>query len=128
MLYEAVWSVGTLDAFDGGLEREPALGFSLPHCMARDFCMRGQVTGMGRTNPTYRDQIRGFEQDYSQYRRALRRSRQETFDEVITHAQDLAAAGGAASSHTPAVPILLSICIRQQEQINELQKQVETGR
>lgn len=79
---------------------------------------------MGKTNPTYRDQIRAFEQEWSTFRDWLRRRHQPHFDQLVEHAQNHADAGGAQNPVEPKWAILVSICLAQQRELTELEEEV----
>ncbi|WP_254523165.1 hypothetical protein [Natrinema caseinilyticum] len=49
---------------------------------------------MGKTNPTYRDQLRRLEEDWQPFRRALRVQYQEEFDQLFDEARQFADAAG----------------------------------
>ncbi len=49
---------------------------------------------MGKTNPTYRDQLREFENEWSPYHRALRLEYQDHFERLFVQAQNFADASG----------------------------------
>lgn len=80
---------------------------------------------MGRTNPTYRDYLRKFEQRCNAYRRALRHQHQEHFDRVLERAQHHADAAGYMNSATPETTILLSICLSQEIELQALEDRLE---
>ncbi|WP_435363539.1 hypothetical protein [Haloarchaeobius sp. DYHT-AS-18] len=80
---------------------------------------------MGKTNPTYRDHVRKWREDTDRFRRALRRERQESFDELRNHADQVAHAGMYYNSTNPTETILLSICTCQQHQIRQLRQRVD---
>ena len=66
---------------------------------------------MGKTNATYRDTLTAMEQDWNDYRRALRRQHQAPFDELWRHARAYADAGGHQNHGNPMVTALVSICL-----------------
>lgn len=80
---------------------------------------------MGKTNPTYRDRIAEFEDEWGKFRGWLRRQHQPHFDQLITHARNHADAGGAQNPVEPKWAILVSICLAQQRAIAELEERVE---
>ena len=80
---------------------------------------------MGRTNPTYRDYLRTFEERCNAYRRALRHQHQEHFDRLMERAQSHADAAGYMNSATPETAILLSICLSQEITIQELEARLK---
>lgn len=81
---------------------------------------------MGRTNPTYRDRLRGLEERWSDYRRTLRRRDREPFDQLWEHARAHADAGGYQNPPDPMDAVLLSICLEQERQIRRLTERIET--
>lgn len=80
---------------------------------------------MGRTNPTYRDLLRAIEDQWGDYRRALRRREQPYFDRLFDHARRRADAAGAQNHDDPMVSILPSIAIAQQRRITLLEERLE---
>ena len=80
---------------------------------------------MGRTNPTYRDQLGGIEDEWSAFRRALRREDQPRFDHLFVYARDHADAAGSLNHADPLAPMGMAIAIEQEKRITELEEQVE---
>jgi len=80
---------------------------------------------MGRTNPTYRDWLRGFEERYGPYRRGLRRRHQPAFDRLFEQAADHADAAGLANDPDPEVAALLSMLLAHERRIAELERALE---
>lgn len=72
---------------------------------------------MGRTNPTYRELVRGLEDRWSAYRRALRRGDQSHFDRLFEHARAHADAGGYLNHRTAEIPLLVSIALEHQKRL-----------
>lgn len=79
---------------------------------------------MGRTNPTYRDQVRATEKRWASYRRALRRGDQPAFDTLFEHARAHADAGGYLNHQMGEVPILVSIALEQQKHLADLEERL----
>jgi hypothetical protein len=79
---------------------------------------------MGRTNPTYRDLVRALEDRWSGYRRVLRRTNQQRFDRFFRYARDHADAASELNHESPVVPLLVSICLAQEQRIDELEERV----
>ena len=73
---------------------------------------------MGRTNPTYRDQIRGTEERWSAYRRALRHADQPAFDQLFEHARAHADAAGYLNHQSVEISILVSILLEHQKELD----------
>lgn len=80
---------------------------------------------MGRTNATYRDVLRRTEQDWSDFRRALRHVDREHFDRLIEHARTYADAAGNQNPTDPIPMILLSIVLAQERHQARLEKRVD---
>jgi len=80
---------------------------------------------MGRTNPTYRDRLRGLEERWSDYRHTLRRRDREPFDHLWEHARAHADAGGYQNPPDPMDAVFLSICLEQERRIQHLTERIE---
>ncbi len=81
---------------------------------------------MGRTNPTYRNRLDRLEQEWSDYRRALRASEQSHFDELFEHGHEYAHAAGHLNHPTPAVALLLSMLLAHERRLATLDERLET--
>lgn len=81
---------------------------------------------MGRTNPTYRDQLGAIEDEWSAFRRPLRRQDQSRFDRLFVYARDHADAAGYLNHSDPLAPVWMAIAIEQERRIAELEAQVES--
>lgn len=81
---------------------------------------------MGRTNPTYRDQLTRLEDDWNDYRRGLRASEQAHFDSLFEHGRTYAHAAGYLNHPTPEIPLLFSVLLAHERQLAALANQVET--
>lgn len=79
---------------------------------------------MGRTNPTYRDLLSTIERRWGEYRRGLRRRDQPYFDRLFEHAHAHADAAGHLKATDPVIPILFSIALAQERQIDTLRERV----
>ncbi|WP_136592185.1 hypothetical protein [Salinigranum halophilum] len=80
---------------------------------------------MGRTNPTYRDTIRGLEDQWQPYRRALRADDQPHFDRLFEHARAHADASGYLNHQLAEVPLLISVVLEQERRLCELEQAVD---
>jgi hypothetical protein len=76
---------------------------------------------MGRTNPTYRDTLRGVEERWGPYRRALRRRDQPRFDRLFEHGRAHADAAGHLNHAEPLFPLLVSILLEQERRLAALE-------
>ena len=79
---------------------------------------------MGRTNPTYRDVVRSLEDNWQQYRRALRRVDQPHFDRLFEHAREHADAAGYLNHQQPEVTLLLSVVLEQEKRMQALHERL----
>jgi hypothetical protein len=80
---------------------------------------------MGRTTPTYRDQLREIEEEWGDFRRALRRKDQSRFDDLFVYARNHADAAGNLNHPDPLAPVWMAIALEQEQRIAELETQVE---
>jgi hypothetical protein len=80
---------------------------------------------LGRTNPTYRDTIRALEDNWGEYRRALRRVDKPHFDRLFEHGRTHADAAGYLNHQEPETAFLLSVILEQEKQLQLLEKRVE---
>lgn len=80
---------------------------------------------VGRTNPTFRDILRGFEDCWQPFRRALRYEDQQRFDRLVTHARTHADAAGNLNHHRPVIPVLIAIALAQERRLDELEARVD---
>ncbi|UPW02233.1 hypothetical protein M0R88_09090 [Halorussus gelatinilyticus] len=83
---------------------------------------------MGRTNPTFRDLLTSLEDDWQDYRRALRRPDQDRFDRLWEDARQHADAGGYLNHQNPMVVVLFSMLLAQEKRIEDLEAELEGGR
>jgi hypothetical protein len=79
---------------------------------------------VGRTNPTFRTLLEAKKQRWGAYRRALRRRDQEYFDRLFAHADAHADAAGYLNTDAVMEPILFSMLLEQQKQIDALEERV----
>ena len=79
---------------------------------------------MGRTNPTYRDALRGLETEWEPMRRALRRERQADFDRLFDRARTVADAAGYANATDPERALVLSLLVAHETALRELEERV----
>jgi len=79
---------------------------------------------MGRTNPTYRDTLRGIEDRWRPYRQTLRRRNQPRFDQLFVYARDHADAAGMLNHDDRFAPLLMSIAIEQERRIDKLENRI----
>ncbi len=82
---------------------------------------------MGRTNPTFRDELDALRGDWEDYRRCLRRSDQERFDSLFDSARGHADACSHLNPHDPMPAVLFSMLLEQQRRIEEIERRLEDG-
>jgi hypothetical protein len=80
---------------------------------------------MGRTNPTFRDNVRRFKERWQPFRRALRKQYQERFDQLIEQGERFAEAGGFQNPMDADKAILVSMLLGQEADRRELEERVE---
>lgn len=80
---------------------------------------------MGRTNPTYRDRLSALEQEWATYRRGLRTREQDQFDRLFEHGREYAHAAGYLNHPDPMAPLLMSILLAHQRELERLAERVE---
>ncbi|MFC7157710.1 hypothetical protein ACFQPA_19980 [Halomarina halobia] len=76
---------------------------------------------MGRTNPTFRDLLRAYEDRWQAYRRALRQVDQSLFDQLFEYARQHANASGYLNSSEPLFPLLFSVDLEQEHRLDDLE-------
>ena len=79
---------------------------------------------MGRTNPTYRDIVRDLEENWQQYRKALRRVDKPHFDRLFEHAREHADAAGYLNHQQPEVTLLVSVVLEQGKRMQSLHERI----
>ncbi len=80
---------------------------------------------MGKTNPTYRDTVREFENEWSRYHRALRIEYQDHFDRLSDQVRNFADAGGIQNHPDPMTTHLISILLAHECRLTEIEEQLE---
>lgn len=79
---------------------------------------------MGRTNPTFRDFLRKYEEQWQPYRRALRRGETAHFDRLFEGAQGYADAAGYLNGEDPGRVVLFSMLMAQAAELDGLRERV----
>jgi hypothetical protein len=80
---------------------------------------------LGRTNPTYRNFLSSFEQNWQKYRRGMRNGDREYFDRVTEKARKQAHAASYMNHSNPVIPMLVSVLVEQQKQIDRLEEELD---
>lgn len=80
---------------------------------------------MGKTIPTYRDQVQSFENHWNAFRRALYMEYKDHWDEVVVQAHQHAHAGDQQNPVDEKWGIVFSVLVSQEKRIAELEAQLE---
>ncbi|WP_435360414.1 hypothetical protein [Haloarchaeobius sp. DFWS5] len=80
---------------------------------------------MGKTIPTYREQVADWESDVEEFQRALVYQNQQSFEEVVEHVHRVAHAAGYWYGPNHRETIMLSIDTCQQQEIRDLRERVD---
>lgn len=80
---------------------------------------------MGRTIAPYSRQVLQIEDSLGEFRRALRKSDQEIFDELLRTAKLQVQAGVMAASPYPIDSMLLTMVIQLKKEMGALQKEIK---
>jgi hypothetical protein len=80
---------------------------------------------MGKTVPTYRNQLEAEVRELLPFRRALRESERALFDSLINHARSHSAEGSFTAHPDPIVPFFLSMLLEQERRIRELVRKID---
>lgn len=79
---------------------------------------------MGRTNPTFRDHLRRFREDWGPFRRALRGPHQARFDDLLEGAKRFADAAGFQNPAAPERAVLVSMLLAHEVERQALEERV----
>ncbi|WP_435063115.1 hypothetical protein [Halobaculum sp. EA56] len=79
---------------------------------------------MGRTTPTYRRFLEGYEADWGEYRRALRRGRRDDFDRLFERAAAHAHAAAVQNPPDPLEATYLSMLLAHEAEIRRLRERL----
>jgi len=81
---------------------------------------------VGRTNPTFRDLLRRYREDWGTFRRGLRAEHQPAFDALFDDAESHADAAGLQNAREPMHSILVAMLLVQKRQVRALNERVES--
>lgn len=79
---------------------------------------------MGRTVPTYRMALESMAQQWSYFRRALRKDDREAFDALVNRARMHASASTYAISLDPTEAALLSMLLEHEKELREMKRRL----
>jgi hypothetical protein len=80
---------------------------------------------MGRTVPTFRNIIESFGWEWNDFKRALRDTDRETFEELLNHGRRHATASSNMANPNPFEPVIMSILIEHEKTLRKLREDVE---
>lgn len=80
---------------------------------------------MGRTVPTYRLALERMAQQWSDFRRALRRGDREAFDSLVKHARMHSSAATYAINVDPSESAFLSMLLEHEKELTRLRRAVD---
>ena len=80
---------------------------------------------MGRSTPTFREQMEKLRSKWERYRRALRRQHKQRFDHMWTRATRHNMAGNSLNARNPQDALWMGIALSQQREIDELRERLE---
>jgi hypothetical protein len=83
---------------------------------------------MGRTNPTFRDFLDSYEDDWSAYRRGLRHQHKPHFDRLFERARQHADAAGYMNATDPEIAFLVSVLLAQEIELRELRQRLDDSK
>ena len=72
---------------------------------------------MGRTVPTYRNVLDGFEVEWREFQRGLRRVDQEAFEELLVYARRHATAGTYMTTARVFEPVVMSVLVEHEKRL-----------
>jgi hypothetical protein len=79
---------------------------------------------MGKTNPTYRDQLDALEDEYQPFRRALRRQYKADYDQLFERGRQFADAAGVWNPIEVERAFLISVLLSQERELRKLREEV----
>lgn len=89
------------------------------------FDLKGEIwEDMGRTIPSYRNQLEGIVEELAVYRRALRGEDKIAFDDIMNKARQHASSCTLLPLFDPVDCLLLSIILEQEKEIRSLKEYI----
>jgi hypothetical protein len=80
---------------------------------------------MGKTKRTYRDTLQDCQDEWSGMARFLRQQHKPAWNRLWVHAMDYSDAAGEANPRDPMKGVLMSVCLGQQREIDELRERLD---
>ncbi|KXB02200.1 hypothetical protein AKJ44_01080 [candidate division MSBL1 archaeon SCGC-AAA261F17] len=79
---------------------------------------------MGRTVPTFREEIEDEMDRWREFRKALRKDDREAFDEMMEACKRYSSAGSQAKASSPFQAMVLSILLGQEKRLSRLEEEI----
>ncbi|MFP3871817.1 MAG: hypothetical protein ACOC55_04910 [Candidatus Natronoplasma sp.] len=80
---------------------------------------------MGKSVPTFRQELKRIESEWRRYRKALRREEKRAFDELFIKAMKHASASQYQAASDPMEAFFISVLLEQQKKIERLERVVK---
>ncbi len=79
---------------------------------------------MGRSVPTYREELNRMITDWNRFRRSLRKRERDSFDEMILSAKKHATAGQYQANPDPMETLMLSILLEHRLMLERIERRL----
>ncbi len=80
---------------------------------------------MGKSVPTFRQELQRIISDWSKFRKALRKEEREAFDEIMLGAKKHAAAAQYQANPDPMESVFISMLLEQQLELRRLKRRMK---
>ncbi len=80
---------------------------------------------MGKSVPTFREELERIESEWRDYRRILRKEEKKMFDELFKKAKRHVSASQSQTNPDPVESVFFSILLEQQMEIDRLKRRLE---
>lgn len=80
---------------------------------------------MGKTNPTHRDLVQNWKEEWQPYRRALRYESRQRFDRLYDGAWEYSMAGGALNPADVERTVFMGMLLHLAKEVDELRSKVQ---
>ena len=80
---------------------------------------------MGKSVPTFRQELDSIISEWKKFRRALRKEEREKFDELMTEAKKHASAAQYQANVDPMESVFISILLEHQMMLDRLERRLE---
>ncbi len=79
---------------------------------------------MGKSVPTFRDELERIRSEWKKFRKALRTDEREMFDELFRKAKQHASAAQYQANPDPMESVLIAVLLEQQMEIDRLKRKI----